>query len=399
MSSVYTLDAATARLLILHLQGLSDPPRRKLDHDGLIELMERMGFVQIDSINTVERAHHMIMFSRNTTYRQKLLAQAVEKRRSAFENWTHDASIIPSKFFPFWQARFRREKTRLGNMYRNWHGDQCLSEAEKVLDHIRENGPVLSRDFASDRKGKSGGWWDWHPSKTALEFLWRTGDLAVTGRQGFQKVYDLTERVLSDHADLDHHHDEALIDWACRSALERLGYGSAADIAGFWASISTAEANDWLQRQPSETVIPVRVESVDGSPTRQLYARGDLESVCATLPDPINRLRVLSPFDPLIRDRKRLMKIFGFDYRIEVFVPAAKRKYGYYVFPLLEGDRMVGRIDMKADRPSGTLNITNLWLEPGVKATKGRMSALESELDRLRRFANLEKIDGLNGGS
>lgn len=395
MSTPFTLDPATARRLVLHLQGLSNPPRQKLNADGLIALLERMGFVQIDSINTVERAHHMILFSRNTTYRQRHLAQAVEKHRSAFENWTHDASIIPSRFFPFWQARFRREKKRLAERYRNWHGDACLSETEKILDHVRMHGPVLSRDFSADRKGKAGGWWDWHPSKTALEFLWRTGDLAVSGRQGFQKVYDLTEKVMSDHVNLDHHQDDALIDWACRSALDRLGYGSAADIAGFWASITTAEANDWLQRQSLDTVMPVHVEAIDGSPSRQLYARPDLEALCETLPQPLDRLRVLSPFDPLIRDRKRLLKLFGFDYRIEVFVPAEKRKFGYYVFPLLERDRMIGRLDMKADRKNGTLNVTNLWLEPKIKATKGRNTAIAAELDRLRRFTNLDSVTGL----
>ena len=396
MSTAFTLDPKTARQLVLHLQGLSEPPRKKLTSEGLDALLERMGFVQIDSINTVERAHHMILFARNTTYRQKHLARAVEKHRSAFENWTHDASIISSSFFPFWQARFRREKTRLAKMYNNWHGDGCLSEAAKVLEHVRENGPVQSRDFAADRKGKAGGWWDWHPSKTALEFLWRTGDLAVSGRQGFQKIYDLTERVLPDHVDCEDHHDEALIDWACRSALERLGYGSAADIAGFWASITTAEANDWLKRQSTDTAMPVRVEAVDGSPPRQVFARPDLEAVCESLPQPLDRLRILSPFDPLIRDRKRLMKLFGFDYRIEVFVPAEKRVYGYYVFPILERDRMIGRIDMKADRSTGTLNVTNLWLEPGIKLTKGRTAAIAAELDRLRRFAGLETVTGFS---
>lgn len=392
MPTPFTLDPATARRLVLSLQGLSDPPRQKLSSEGLLDLLERMGFVQIDSINTVERAHHMILFSRNTTYRQKHLVQAVEKHRTAFENWTHDASIIPTRFFPFWKARFRREKVRLAESYRNWHGGECLSETARILDHVREIGPVQSRDFSSERTGKAGGWWDWHPSKTALEFLWRTGDLAVSGRQGFQKIYDLTERVLPDHAGNDHPHDDHLIDWACRSALERLGYGSAADIAGFWASITTAEANAWLQRQPAATVMPVRVEAVDGSPTRQLFARPDLEDVCADLPDPIDRLRILSPFDPLIRDRKRLMKLFGFDYRIEVFVPAEKRVYGYYVFPMLEGDRMVGRIDMKADRLTGVLNVTGLWFEPGVKPTKGRKAAITAELERLRRFTNLESV-------
>lgn len=391
MTVPLSVSAQSARQLVLSLQGLGEMHRRRPDDADLMDLIRRMGFVQVDSINMLERAHHMILFSRATGYRPAQLSRLLEKKRELFENWTHDASIIPSEFFPYWMRRFENRRERLAQRYTDWHGPDFLTETDKVLRHIEETGAVLSRDLSPEERKGPGAWWNWHPSKTALEYLWRTGALAICHRKGFQKAYDLTHRVLPEPHRNQPADPQEFVDWSCRTALARLGFGTAGEIAGYWDHISTEDAKNWCDSRMGGEVILVTVEQIDGR-KRQLFARADLEEAISNSEPPPTGLRILNPFDPVLRDRKRLKGLFGFDYRIEVFVPAPKRQYGYYVFPILEGDRMVGRIDMKADRDAGALQVTAVWPEPGVSFGKGRLKKLESELDRHRKFGKLETI-------
>jgi uncharacterized protein YcaQ len=379
--------ADQARRLALVLQGLAEPPRRRLSADGLLDLIERLGFVQVDSVSVVARAHHMILLARNQTYRPELLRRLLEVEARLFENWTHDAAIIPTRFYPYWKVRFSRDRARLAIRYHKWFGVHAGERVEAMLAHIRHNGAVMARDF-SDVERRRGGFWDWHPDKATLEFLWRTGDLTIARRQGFQKVYDLAERVIPAEARALEPSAEALVDWACRNALERLGFATPAEIAGFWGLVTLEEAKQWCAANPDRAV-PAVVEATDGS-VRKALARADVETLLDSLPDCPKRVRVLSPFDPLLRNRRRLLQLFGFDYRIEIFVPAGRRKYGYYVFPLLDGERLVGRIDMKASR--GVLEVKALWMEPGRRLSRGRRDRLQAELERIRRFIGAEAL-------
>lgn len=376
-------------------QGLCQPPNRSLDKAGLLSLIADLGFVQVDSIQTVERAHHLILFARNQTYRRQHLTELLETDGDLFEHWTHDASIIPSAFFRYWKHRFVRREPILRQRWAKWQGEGFDSTFEETIRRIAENGATMSRDVKAEDH-KSGGWWNWHPNKTALEYFWHTGKLAIAGRQNFQKVYDLAERVLPAH-----HYDPEVgsgdfIDWACRSALQRLGYATTGEIAAFWDLLSPQEVKDWAAAHREE-LLEVSVEPIDGGKPRVSLAFATFADDIRDLPEPPARLRVLSPFDPLIRDRNRTERLFGFFYRIEVFVPEPKREYGYYVFPLLEGDRFVGRIDMKADRKRGTLDVKRLWWEKGVRASSGRLEKLEAELSRLARFSGLESVHYLDG--
>ena len=383
-----------ARRLFLHLQGLSAPPAARLTRPGLLALIARLGFVQVDSINTVERAHHMILFARNQTYAPADLARLVEQERALFENWTHDAAILPTEFYPWWALRFERDAARLRARWRGWHSDAFEPMLDDILAHVRTRGPAMARQLRPPRAAAAlpGGWWDWHPSKTALEYLWRTGRLAVARREGFQKVYDLAERVIP--AALREPAAGDYVDWFCAGALDRLGIATAGEIAAFWDAVTPDEARAWCAaRRAGGELIEVEIEPADGTRPRAAFARPDILARIADAPDPPSRLRVLSPFDPLIRDRARARRLFGFDYRIEVFVPAAKRTHGYYVFPLLQGDALIGRIDMKCDRTAGTLRVTGLWLEPGIRPTAARNRALEAELDRLRRFTGMDRVE------
>ena len=385
---------AQARKIFMERQGLSRPPQKAMTRSELYELIHDLGFVQVDSISTVERAHHQILFSRNQTYRPKHLSGLIEKDRLLFEHWTHDASVIPSCFFPYWKHRFAREEARIRANWTKWQG-RNFDEAvfDETLARIAENGSLLSRDIKVDDH-KSGGWWNWHPNKTALEFLWRTGKLSIAARENFQKVYDLSERVIpAEHhaAEVDH---DAFVDWACREALKRLGFATSGEIAAFWDLVTPAEAKTWVESHQDE-LQPVTLEGIDGKP-RLSYAFVEGIDNLLDAPEPPARIRVLSPFDPLLRDRKRAERLFGFYYRIEIFVPEPKREYGYYVFPLMEGDRMIGRIDMKADRKAGTLDVKRLWLEVGVRAVPGRFDKLDAELVRVARFAGVERVNYLD---
>ena len=387
-----------ARRLFLSQHGLTEPAHRKLSALELETRIQQIGFVQVDSINTVARAHHMILHARNRTFRPKQLTQLIERDRSMFENWTHDASIIPTEYYPDWRARFRKTGVRLRERWRKYRREGFEAEVDTILDRIAQSGPVMARDLGGDEPKRAGGWWNWHPSKTALEYLWRTGVLAVSRREGFQKVYDLTERVIPDEHRASEPDDEAAIDWACRSAINRLGFASSGEVAGFWESVSAAEAAKWCRENLGKGLRRIEVEGADGSKPREVFALEDVFERVAAVEEPLSGLRVLSPFDPMIRDRVRAKRLFDFDYRIEVFVPAAKRRYGYYVFPLLEGDRFVGRINMKHQRQEdGALHVTGLWPERGVKMGKARSRALEATLDQLRRFCDAEAVTFANG--
>lgn len=377
-----------ARRIFLFRQGLSGPPGRAMNKGDLLKLITDIGFVQLDSIATVERAHHQIIFSRNQTYKRQHLTDLLEKDRSLFEHWTHDASILPTAFYPYWKHRFRRREPVILERWRRWQGPGFDAAFEEVNRRIAEGGPVMSRDMKAEGH-QSGGWWNWHPSKTALEFLWHTGKLAVSGRVNFQKVYDLAERVIPpEHYDREVPHDE-FIDWACRQALSRLGFATSGEIAAFFDIITPQEARQWVSNHRDE-LCEVTLAHSDGGKDRASYAFAGFTGDDAVVPP--QRIRVLSPFDPLLRDRARTERLFGFFYRIEVFVPEAKRQYGYYVFPLLEGDGLIGRLDMKADRKNGTLDVRRVWFEKAVRASTGRLEKLDSELSRVAKFTGLESV-------
>lgn len=395
--TVDILSAAAARRLVLHKTGLTHTPSRRLDEDALAALILHMGFVQVDSIAWVERAHQMILFARNQTYKPELLRRMLEEKRSLFENWTHDAAIIPTEFYPFWKWRFAQLHETLRRRWAVRGGPDFASEMARVRERIAEAGSVMSRDFKPPEKRQSGGWWDWHHGKTALEYLWRTGEVAICRRDNFQKCYDLASRVLPHIHDAPVPADTAVVDWACRESLKRLGFGTPAEIAGFFSLVSTEDAQQWCLDAGSDSVRRITVEGKGAVRPRQVFANVDIFTDADAAPEPPKRLRVLNPFDPLLRDRKRLKHLFDFDYRIEIFVPEAKRTYGYYVFPLLEGERLVGRIDMKAERQQNLLSVTALWLEPKIKFSKVRQRMLAAELARIAKFVGLDRVAWRDG--
>jgi len=211
---------AQARWLFLDRHGLLSPPAGPGKGDDLMAVIDQLGFVQVDSINTVARAHHMILFARRPAYKEKALKRLLEQDRHLFEHWTHDASVIPTAYYGHWQLKFARDKARLGERWQKWRREGFHDKFDEVLKRIADQGPVTSGDVGEGEERKSGGWWDWHPSKTALEYLWRAGELSVCRRNGFQKVYDLTERVIPDQHRALRPEPEETVDWAAREDRE-----------------------------------------------------------------------------------------------------------------------------------------------------------------------------------
>lgn len=389
------LSNSNARRLFLHRHALVEAPVGAATGQALADLITRLGFVQVDSINTVMRAHQMILWSRRSSYRPEALKLLLEQDRQLWEHWTHDASILPVHLHPIWQHRFERDATRLRTNWKNWFRDGYEAQFETILRRIEDHGAVTSTDVGVGEARGKGGWWDWHPSKTALEWLWRTGQLAICRREGFQKVYDLTHRVIPERHRTTAPEQETMVEWACTSALNQLGFADVAELRAYWNAVRPEEAKAWAkQALAAGRVVQVTIEGADGA-LRQCLAWPDILATAQAVPDPISRLRILSPFDPALRDRDRAEFLFGFHYRIEVFVPEPKRKYGYYVFPVLQGAQIIGRIDVKAFRDVSTLRVRAFWPEAGVHLSAGRRAKLEAELGRLAQFSGCDRVEFL----
>ncbi len=384
-----TLSNTAARRLFLDRHGLLAPPSGPGKGADLMGVIDALGFVQVDSVNTVARAHDMILWSRRQQYRPAALGHLLHRDRQVFEHWTHDASVIPVAFWPHWRLRFARDRDRLAGRWAEWRRDGFADKIDAVRRQIADQGHCTSGEVGADEVRGSGGWWDWHPSKTALEYLWRSGEVSVVRRDGFRKVYDLTERVIPEAHRVATHHPEATIDWACTGAMDRLGFATSGEVAAFWALVTPHEAKAWCLRElAAGRLIAIGITGADGS-LRRSFARPDLPDIA--VPDAPPRVRILSPFDPALRDRKRAERLLGFAYRIEIFVPAPQRQYGYYVFPVIEGDTLIGRIDAKRD--GNVLNVAAFWPESRVRIGAGRLARLQAELNRLARFAECGSVD------
>ncbi|WP_420860374.1 winged helix-turn-helix domain-containing protein [Algirhabdus cladophorae] len=366
---------AQARRLWLANHGLAQAPTGPLDVMGIIR---DLGFVQLDTIQVVSRAHHHILWSRNQNYREKMFDPLLAKDRAVFEHYTHDASIIPMETLPYWRRQFQRKEREVAKWFKSMPDDAFRAA---MRARIAQEGALSTHAWDTKRADPSVVW-SRPPHKMALDYMWYKGDLATCYRENFKKFYNLPERVFPDELRLAEVADAGQINWLCTQAMERLGFATAKELQGFWEAMTLAEARDWMGQAD---LMPVEVQAADGS-WREAFAVADIEARIAAAPDPTSRLRILNPFDPAIRDRDRLKRLFGMDYKIEIFVPAAKRKYGYYVYPLLEGARMVGRVEVAADRKAETLKLVNLWPEKGVKWTMARTKKLDAELDRLARF-------------
>ncbi|MGP2493098.1 winged helix-turn-helix domain-containing protein [Mesorhizobium sp. PUT5] len=378
------ISLATARRIALAAQGFSDPrPAGQPDRRHLARVLARTGLLQIDSVSAVVRAHYMPLYSRLGPYPLALLdAAAAGRRRSLFEYWAHEASLLPVTTWPL--LRWRMERAGRGEeMYAGLakFGRERAAYVEEIFRIVAERGPVAASDL-DGQKGK-GGWWGWSDAKHAFEWLFWAGRITTSHRRGFERFYDLPERVLPA-AVLDlptpspaDAHRELL-----RIAARAHGIGTASCLRDYFR-LSPADMKGRIEELVEEgELLPVRVEGW-GKPA---YLHRD-----ARIPRKVAARALLAPFDPLVFERDRTERLFGFRYRIEIYTPAAKRQYGYYVLPFLLGERLAARVNLKADRPAGVLRIHAAYAEDGAPAETA-VQLLE-ELKLMQSWLGLGRLE------
>ncbi|EBK3987439.1 winged helix-turn-helix domain-containing protein [Salmonella enterica] len=372
------LSLSQARCLHLAAQGLLKKPRRNAMPGDVLAAISRMALLQIDTINVVARSPYLVLFSRLGSYPQAWMDEAL-RRGELMEYWAHEACFLPRRDFKLIRHRMLSPE-KMGWKYRAAWMHEHAEEIEQLVRHIQEHGPVRSADFEHAQKGVSG-WWEWKPHKRHLEGLFTAGKVMVVERRNFQRVYDLTPRVMphwDDERDgLSQPQAESLmLDNSARS----LGIFREQWLADYYR-LKRPDLKGWREsRAEQQQIIPVEVETLG-----RMWLHADLLSQLE--PALNNALKathsaVLSPFDPVVWDRKRAAQLFGFSYRLECYTPAAKRQYGYFVLPLLYQGRLVGRMDAKMHRKTGVLEVISLYLEddirPGVSLQKGIWQAISA---------------------
>ncbi len=366
---------AKLRRIALQHQGLLHKDSFGRGKPGTLRTIEQLGYVQIDTISVVERAHHHVLRSRVSNYSPAMLDQLVQERK-VFEYWAHAAAWLP-------MADYRFALPRMAEMNgdRSWFPQQNSKLTDYILQRIATEGPLKARDFEDQRPGKSG-WWDWKPAKQALEQLFMQGELMVSGRNGFQKIYDLPERVLPEGLDTRQPDVQEYAQHLIAITLRAQGFATCKSITYLRKGKALRDAVfQQLEQKVSDGKL-TRVEYRD----QQLYINPDL--LDARAPRCVSEVTVLSPFDNCLIQRARTQYLFGFDFQIECYVPARDRKYGYFCLPLLYRDRLVGRIDCKAHRKQGVLEVKSMHLESRVD------DEFYSAFDRaLQKFSDFNGCD------
>ena len=366
-----------ARQLAISAQKLADPfasPTR--GQAGVLDIISHLGYVQIDTISVVERAHHHVLWTRCPDYQPSMLHELQARERSIFEYWTHAASYVPMADYRYYRARM--EAHAASPRARQWREQQGPVMRE-VLERVRQEGALASGDFEAPEGFQRGTWWNWKPAKRALEELFSSGELMVSERRGFQRVYDLAERVLPSEIETTASPASEVARFALLQALRAHGILALKDIR--WSLIGMEAVTDALDDLLAEgSVVRIDIEG-ENNGARPSYVLADTLQAMLDVAR-VKSLHILSPFDNLIIWRARLQRLFGFDYSLECYLPAAKRRYGYFVLPILWGTAFVGRLDAKAERKAGVLIARKLMLEPGwddgdfLSALSGRAAHL-----------------------
>ena len=382
-----TLSAAQARRMALAAQGFTRRHPSAVAARHVHRMMQRMGVLQIDSVNVFARSHHMPLFSRLGAYDLTLFERIFHSRTTHYvEYLAHEATFVPASDWPLW--RFRMDDFR-----RRWEGDpdSWLSRNQRTLawvqDELRSRGPLRPADLRDDAPRERGTWWDWDDAKLALEHLWRTGDVAVSGRRGFERRYALAEHVIPAHVRDQHiSRNDAIRELVLRAARFS-GVATEADLADY----HRLRDRPGVRRAISELVDAGEIEPVQvrgwERAGRAIPAWRHRDAV---LPRRVEAAALLTPFDPVVWFRERALRAFDLDYRIEIYVPAAKRRYGYYSLPVLVGDRIVARVDLKADRAESALRVQSAWWEP--QSNPADAAAIAGELVRAASWQKLERI-------
>lgn len=372
-----TISKQEARKIVLASQGLKHPSTKGQSAKRLaLESIGQIGYVQIDTISVVQRAHHHVIQSRVPHYQPAILDK-LESQRSIFEYWSHAASYLPMEAYRFTLP----VKEEIRQMDRFWYEkDHALMQ--KTLDRIAYEGPLKSRDF--ERETKKMEMWDTHPAKRALQNLFMDGRIMVAGREGFQKVYDLTERIVPDHVDVSMPSSQEYIRFLIERDVQAHGLVALEDIGYLLKGLKSQIRKELNNMVESQELIPVQIHK---DPATYLTRQKYLDLLDQRF---ANRLKFLNPFDNLIINRSRTKRVFNFDYIMEIYVPAEKRKFGYYSLPILWKDQLVGQADMKADRKTHRLLIKNL--EVKSRRTDLLIAAWAKAIEEFKQFNGMQEV-------
>ena len=398
------LSLPEARRLAVASQGFGRQPAQVAAED-VLDLARQIHAFQIDSVNVLIRAHYVPAFARLGAYRQADLDELVYERRELFEYWGHAACLLPVSLYPLLRYRMNEEYMR------GYMETERGAYFKRVFLEVQERGPLATADL-SDPGRRAGKWWGWGQGKLALELLLMSGVLAVAGRRSFERRYDLRERVIPAAA-LEAPappREESMKQLICLGA-RACGIGTLGDIAGYfyvdgWGDRTPlarhlgepAPDGGWRTKPIAKRLAAELVESGRLVPCRvegwkeAAYLHPGTEPAAA-----VNASALLTPFDSLVWERSRIDRLFGMKYTIEIYTPAPKRVYGYYVLPFLLGDTLVGRVDLKADRKAGSLLVPGAFLEPGQPARKSA-GPLAQELRRMAAWLGLERIQAADRG-
>ncbi len=385
MTKVEKLSLPEARRIALAAQGFGGPRPGRANTARWLRTLDRLCLHQIDSVNVLVRAHYLPAFSRLGPYDRSLIEAAAwgaRKKRRLFEYWAHEASLLPLSFHPL--LRWRMARADRGET--GWKGLRLFAgerraEAEGFLERIRNEGPRAASDF-EEKRGRSG-WWEWGDAKQALEWLFWTGQITTATRRGsFERVYDLTERVIpADILALPTPDERDAQRILIERAAQALGIATAQDLRDYFR-LGPSEARQAVDSLLEAGVL-IPVEALGWAHLAYLHRD-------ARTPRRLSARALLAPFDPLVWERSRALRLFDFHYRIEIYTPADKRQHGYYVLPFLLGDRLVARLDLKADRQGGRLLVHAVHLEP--HAPSDAMDAISEELAAMAGWLGLGEV-------
>ena len=381
-----TLSLPAARALHLAAQGLLQPRRRKAQKADVLQAIRCMGVLQIDTIHVVARSPYLVLWSRLGDYPQPWLEEHLAEG-ALFEYWAHEACFVPIEDYRLMRHRMV-DPSAMGWKYNEKWLKERRQEVDSVLAHVREKGPVRSSDF--ERKdGQAGGWWEWKPEKRSLEVLFTTGELMIARRHNFQRVYDLAERVLPGWDDKRMPAMEETRRELALKTVRALGLAKSAWVADYYRTKpprldldALVDDGELLRARVDGWKEPVYIHP-DLADLAQAAADGGLSATATT---------ILSPFDPVVWDRRRAQELFNFDYRLECYTPAEKRRYGYFTLPILRRGALVGRLDAKAHRRSGIFEVKFVALEPGVKVTDRFTRDVAGALQRLANWHECPQV-------
>lgn len=379
-----------AKLIALHAVGLDDRQDK-----SVLDVIERFGMLQIDSVNVFERAHYMPLFSRLGPYdKNELDGLTGGKNPTLIEYWAHQASFIKASDFPLfdWRMQWYRDRAAKKDSFEN----QNRKLVNWIKAELRSNGPMTSGDFEHEENVRQGSWWGWSNVKRALERMIFQGELIAAGRSNFRRVYALPEQVLPARIlNKSIPHDKAKLQlWA--HAAKLMGVGTIKDIANVYCEYPSDIKEIINQLLDKGILKEVTVEGwKDKAFIHKDYLNFDTKQVKPKL------TTILSPFDPLTWQRDRALRLFNFDYKIEIYTPEPKRIYGYYTLPTLHKDKLVGRIDLKSDRQNKTLLVQSAWLENNLTNDQKIQysKAITKHLDQVRKWQNLEKLERKKKGN